>query len=285
MTSSAADPLAQVMDRANELFQVGQAYWEEWQSKADPRTADWFMVKDPTYLLMALAGYIAFVLIVPRIMNYCRPFDLKPIMLVYNFAIASLSLYMCIEFLSVGLHQNWMCAPVDHSTSEFALRACRITHIFYLSKFIEFLDTVFFILRKKNNQVSFLHVYHHVSITIMWYILSTWYPNGSVFFSGMLNSSVHVCMYSYYFLSALGPALQPYLWWKRYLTRFQILQFVAISIHNSFNMPSSCAFPTWIAHMMTGYMVSLILLFSNFYFKAYKKPTAAAGSSGKKKTN
>ena len=60
-----------------------------------------------------------------------------------------------------------------------SLQACRITHIFYLSKFIEFLDTVFFILRKKNNQVSFLHVYHHVSITIMWYILSTWYPNGS----------------------------------------------------------------------------------------------------------
>lgn len=30
-------------------------------------------------------------------------------------------------------------------------------------------------------------------------------------------------MYSYYFLSALGPHMQKYLWWKKYLTRMQIV--------------------------------------------------------------
>lgn len=33
--------------------------------------------------------------------------------------------------------------------------------IFYMSKFIELFDTLFFILRKKFNQVTFLHVFHH----------------------------------------------------------------------------------------------------------------------------
>ncbi len=33
--------------------------------------------------------------------------------------------------------------------------------IFYISKFIELLDTLFFILRKKFNQITFLHVFHH----------------------------------------------------------------------------------------------------------------------------
>jgi len=30
-------------------------------------------------------------------------------------------------------------------------------------------------------------------------------------------------MYSYYFLAALGPEMQKYLWWKKYLTRLQIV--------------------------------------------------------------
>ena len=37
----------------------------------------------------------------------------------------------------------------------------------------------------------------------------------------LINASVHVIMYSYYFLAALGPHMQKYLWWKRYLTKLQ----------------------------------------------------------------
>ena len=32
---------------------------------------------------------------------------------------------------------------------------------YFISKFTEFLDTFFFVLRKKNNNVSTLHVLHH----------------------------------------------------------------------------------------------------------------------------
>lgn len=45
----------------------------------------------------------------------------------------------------------------------------------------------------------------------------------TAFFCAMLNSMVHVVMYSYYLLSSLGAWIQPYLWWKRYLTQFQIV--------------------------------------------------------------
>ena len=43
-------------------------------------------------------------------------------------------------------------------------------------------------------------------------------------FHGMLNSFVHVVMYSYYAIAALGPAYQKYLWWKKYLTVFQMVR-------------------------------------------------------------
>jgi len=39
----------------------------------------------------------------------------------------------------------------------------------------------------------------------------------------MINSLVHVLMYTYYGLSALGPHMQKYLWWKKYLTRIQLV--------------------------------------------------------------
>ena len=41
----------------------------------------------------------------------------------------------------------------------------------------------------------------------------------------MVNSFVHVIMYTYYFLSAFGPEVQKYLWWKRYLTQLQLVSY------------------------------------------------------------
>ena len=45
----------------------------------------------------------------------------------------------------------------------------------------------------------------------------------AVFFSTMLNSGIHVIMYTYYLLSAFGPAVRKYLWWKKYLTMLQLV--------------------------------------------------------------
>lgn len=49
---------------------------------------------------------------------------------------------------------------------------------YYISKAIELLDTVFMILRKRNNQITFLHVFHHSSMLLLWWIVLTWGPVG-----------------------------------------------------------------------------------------------------------
>jgi hypothetical protein len=41
---------------------------------------------------------------------------------------------------------------------------------------------------------------------------------------GVINSFVHIIMYSYYLLAALGPSVQKYLWWKKYLTSLQLVR-------------------------------------------------------------
>lgn len=44
----------------------------------------------------------------------------------------------------------------------------------------------------------------------------------------MLNSLVHTVMYGYYGLSALGPSVQKYLWWKKYITQLQLVRFLCL---------------------------------------------------------
>ena len=91
---------------------------------------------------------------------------------------------------------------------------------------LELVETVFFVLRKKQNQVSHLHVYHHVStILLLWAFykynaskysswLTVWlitiinifqylqFTARMELFILILNSIIHVIMYSYYLLTA-----------------------------------------------------------------------------------
>jgi len=142
-------------------------------------------------------------------------------------------------------------------------------YFFMFSKIIELLDTVFFVLRKKMNQVTTLHVWHHSFMVISYYWGIKHYPGGHGSFVGFLNSGIHVIMYSYYLLSALGPWIQRYLWWKRYLTTLQMVQFTAIFVHSMQLLFVKCNVPpALIAYTMFNTVVFFIL-FRNFFVQAY----------------
>lgn len=142
-------------------------------------------------------------------------------------------------------------------------------YLYWLTKFIDLLDTVFFVLRKKYNQISLLHVYHHSVVPILGW-LYLWYRVGipAISLFSFLNSAVHVMMYSYYALAALGPRIQPYLWWKRYLTMIQIIQFIllisyGVAVFIVSDYPSG---PFWFA---ASQPVIFFFFFSHFYMKSY----------------
>ncbi|PRD28742.1 UNVERIFIED_CONTAM: Elongation of very long chain fatty acids protein 4 [Trichonephila clavipes] len=108
-------------------------------------------------------------------------------------------------------------------------------------KFFSLLDTIFFVLRKKYSHISFLHVFHHVCMCL----LSAWIINAAspgifVYVSMTINCFVHVIMYFYYGLAAFGKRMKKYLWWKRYLTVMQILQFVIILGYMAFAFLTGC---------------------------------------------
>lgn len=113
----------------------------------------------------------------------------------------------------------------------------------------------------------------------------------STFFA-LLNTFVHIVMYFYYMVAAMGPRYQKYIWWKKYLTSFQMvcvvywrwfllyemwlsyffcvqLQFVAIFSHQLQLLFRECNYPksfmVWIA--IHGFL--FLFLFSDFYKSNY----------------
>ena len=94
-----------------------------------------------------------------------------------------------------------------------------VAYIYYLSKYVELLDTC--ILALKGKTMSFLHVFHHAVMPIMCWL---WLQQRQSLHEIALltNTSIHVIMYYYYFLSSIGKPPK----WKKLVTQSQILQFV-----------------------------------------------------------
>uniref|UniRef100_A0A8C8S5G9 Elongation of very long chain fatty acids protein n=1 Tax=Pelusios castaneus TaxID=367368 RepID=A0A8C8S5G9_9SAUR len=195
----------------------------------DPRTESWFLVYSPFPVTLVFTLYLFIVALGPHLMRKWEPLRLKGLLTAYNLALVALSAYMFYEVRKKDrLHLSTHLGGGGESFPCLSQQMARVCWWFFFSKVIELLDTVFFILRKKTEQVTFLHVYHHGTMLFNWWAGVKYVPGGQAFFIGMLNSFVHIFMYSYYGLASLGPQMQRYLWWKRYLT---ILQLVINSIH------------------------------------------------------
>merc|ERR1712051_1128604 len=215
---------------------------------------DWLFMSSPWPVLGLCAVYYYIVRYAgPAFMKDRPPYDIQKLMIAYNFFQTILSLWVfqkaCYFWLS-GRY-NWLCQPVDYPNS------------------------FFFVLRKKWGHLSTLHVVHHgiMPFTAWWGI--RFVGGGHTTFCGFLNMGVHVVMYFYYLMSAMGPSVQKYLWWKRYLTTMQLGQFVTFFVHASLPLFIECDFPK---------IFSFVLLFANFYRQTYTKKSKT-GSAKKTDVN
>ncbi|XP_063010358.1 very long chain fatty acid elongase 4-like isoform X3 [Melospiza melodia melodia] len=227
-------------------WQKTQEFYNWILESGDPRTDPWPLVYSPLPVTLIFTSYLFMVALGPSCMRQRQQLELRALLLTYNLAMVALSSYMFYEFLvtSVLANYSYLCQPVDYSQSELGMRMARVCWWFFFSKVIELLDTVFLILRKKQEQVTFLHVYHHGSMLFNWWSGVKYVPGGQAFFVGMLNSFVHIFMYGYYALASLGPRMRQHLWWKRYLT---ILQLSARSLMASTPQSSSTSSASWLS--------------------------------------
>jgi hypothetical protein len=57
-------------------------------------------------------------------------------------------------------------------------QVARVLWWYFFSKAIEMCDTVLMVLRKKNRQVTFLHVFHHSAMLNIWWFVESFIPGG-----------------------------------------------------------------------------------------------------------
>ena len=197
--------------------------------KADKRTAEWPLVNSPWPIVTIIVSYVYFVKVFgPNWMKDRKPFKIEPIICCYNILMIILSAFFFIEGGRLSYFSgkySLKCQPVDVSYSDDAIRLVHLCWWFMVLKIVEFADTIFFVLKKNNRQISNLHVIHHTLVVIGLYVGTRYGPGGHGIFFALINSLVHVIMYSYYLLAAMGPKVRKYLWWKKYLTQFQMVSF------------------------------------------------------------
>ncbi|XP_064847275.1 very long chain fatty acid elongase 4-like [Oncorhynchus masou masou] len=254
---------------------------------ADKRVEKWPMMSSPAPTLAISCLYLLFLWAGPKYMQNREPFQLRKTLIVYNFSMVILNFYIAKELLlgARAAGYSYLCQPVSYSNDVNEVRIASALWWYYISKGVEYLDTVFFILRKKINQVSFLHVYHHCTMFILWWIGIKWVPGGQSFFGAGINSSIHVLMYGYYGLAAFGPKIQKFLWWKKYLTIIQMIQFHVTIGHAGHSLYTGCPFPAWMQWALIGYAVTFIILFGNFYYQTYRRTPRSAHKATKPITN
>lgn len=230
----------------------------------------------------ALASYLAIIFGIREIMRDRSPQRLNTLFRIHNAFLSAGSLILLVlmmeEVGSIRLTNTTYGTMCDESSWTERLEFYYMINYYF--KYIELFDTVFLALKKK--PLAFLHVFHHSATALLCFVQL----NGKTSVSWVvisLNLAVHVIMYYYYFATAGGAKI----WWKKYLTSMQIIQFIidiAIVYFGTYQhyaathfryLPhwSNCAGTETAALFGCGLLTVYLGLFINFYVNTYKKST------------
>jgi len=271
--------------------------YEAWRPILEPSQGFKYHDKLPfanyTAIVTAASLYLVTIFGIRQFMKNRKRVELKGIVVFHNFFLCAWSFAMLVglgyEMVKIataaaaegkGLTLSLLCDPEKVMSSGMVEWWF---FIFYISKFYELLDTVIIVLKK--NPIIFLHVYHHCITILLVYVMIE-YRVAVRWLATMTNVTVHVPMYYYYAISSMGKTV----WWKKYITKMQIAQFVLDIVANCvgfyyISTGESCSgsLPSWIFGQ--AILVSFLILFMMFYQSTYKKPqpgTAAAPAGAKK---
>lgn len=261
-----------------------------WDHHGDPRVQSWFLMKSPVPVVVMSLGYVIFSKYIgPRIMKNRKAFDLKKAMVVYNMLHVAYNAWLLVEIWARRNFSNvsLLCEPMDHSTSKDQVRLLSLGYWYFILKLLEFGDGTFFVLRKKFNQISNLHVVHHSVMPasgtisdsqlmrlnlIKFHHSTVWLGlklvpqvQSGVFL--LLNVFVHVFMYGYYLIAALG--LKDAIRWKKYITTLQLTQFVVIAVHSFQIFFTECDYPKVFSAFIGVHAILFFIAFKHFYNNAY----------------
>jgi len=182
---------------------------------------------------------------------------------------------MTIEAGLVAYRNGYTCLPCQEYSQNNPPMA-NLLWMFYASKIWDFWDTIFIVLGKKWRQLSFLHVYHHTTIFLFYWLNVHVNYDGDIYLTVILNGFIHTMMYTYYFICmhtkvpSTGKNLP--IWWKSSLTMMQMIQFVTMMSQATYLLVGGCKSPSkQVVLAYFVYIFTLLILFAQFYVASYSK--------------
>ncbi|XP_062556617.1 elongation of very long chain fatty acids protein 4-like [Armigeres subalbatus] len=245
-------------------------------------TSNWQV---PTIVVMYMVTVLR---IGPKLMATRKAYDLMKYIRIYNIVQivtnGFLFLFLVIHLLKRPT-MSYVCQSVDFSKTTLGYEELYISYTYFVLKILDLTDTIFFVLRKKQSQVSFLHVYHHSIMVLISYYGTLFVPGGHVFVLVLWNSLGHSLLYLYYNLATYKSSLAAR--YKIYLTRMQLAQFVYLIVH--YGRPAltgmDCGFPQvwhWIGFTQTMFFLGMFL---DFYVKSYLRKSVTESDKVLRKNN
>ena len=150
---------------------------------------------------MPLVGaftYLASVYGLHKLMDSRKPVAIpKAVLIFYNFAQVVINFYVAYMIAMPLGGKVWGIGSKDTPALRYGV------YLHMLCKYLDYCDTLIIILRKKSEQLSFLHLWHHFSILIVWgWVVQTWPTaeengSGAYAYGAWINSCIHVIMYFY----------------------------------------------------------------------------------------
>ena len=114
----------------------------------------------------------------------------RALLLAYNAGQVLINLYVALAIGAALGGRVWGIGVRDTPAIRHAV------WLHFLCKYVDMLDTLIIILRKKRSQLSFLHLWHHASILVVWgWVVGTYDGASATYaYGAWINSCVHVVM-------------------------------------------------------------------------------------------
>ncbi|XP_074596815.1 very long chain fatty acid elongase AAEL008004-like [Brevipalpus obovatus] len=264
---------------------INYVHYDMWQETGDPRVDSYPMLNGGPWKVLTLSClYVLFAKYWgPKLMKGRKEWDCRRAMIVHNIILIILNGLGCVTgMLATNMgRESWTCRKLDtndHSFKSYLL--INLGYLYFITKFIDFADTLFFILRKKDSHITGLHVFHHAIMPLTAWVGCKFFPGGNSALTPLANTFVHTVMYAYYLCAAMGIRPEKYMHLKRRITEIQLIQFTLVLAHSLYSLlHPNCEWPRALAIAEGLEAVTFLKLFSEFYKRTYLSHTSKAMKS------
>lgn len=220
---------------------------------------------------LALLYLISVTVVGPSLMKNKKPIKwVKKIIPLYNLAQVIVNggivMYAMSDVKFVNFVFTTCCGGVTKDP-DMELKFVLLGYTWCMVKVSDFLDTIFFIMLKKQSHVTFLHVYHHTTTMLVAYAVFMFVRTEQSAMYAAVNSLIHVIMYSYYFMTSIGYKCA----WKKLVTVAQLSQFVFLMLMTAFLLVTCQRTPVYVYFSVysLAQCIMYIYLFGKFYKRSY----------------